>query len=389
MSDFACDIPAQKIIAGAGCTAGIRDELMAIGCSRALVVCSASVRRSALLQAGLGALGEACVGLFDEVVQHSGVELVSRGAEMARRLSIDCLVAVGGGSSSDTAKAIAILLAEGAPLEQHASRFVYPDRFYPKPLHQPKLPLLSIPTTASAAEMTPGLGVRNAAGEKLLFWDVKLASRVILLDEKANVEVPAAIMATTAMNGLAHCVEGLYSRLRNPISEGLALQGARLFHSALPKMVAAPDDPAPRGQVLTAASLSGMVISNARVGVHHATCHCLGARGGLPHGVANAVMLPHALAYNLEVAASQLALLGEALGVAGNGSERRKAERTIAAIAELQHAAGVPTRLRDTGLDRGLLPAIAEDTLRDRGLYFNPRRTESAEPILRMLEAAW
>jgi len=383
MGPFVCDLPAQSFVSGPGVVAELGQRMDALGLQRALVVCSGSVRRSRLLAQVLDALGPRCAGRFEDVVQHSAVALVDEAADLARRLAIDSLVAVGGGSSSDTAKAVAILLAEGGPLESHASRFVYPDRFFPKPLHRPKLPILAIPTTASAAEVTPGLGIRSPAGAKYLFWDTKLASRVVFLDEAANVEVPASIMASTGMNGFAHCAEGLYSRLRNPVSSALALQGARLFAQGLPAMVADPENPAHRGTVLSAAALSGLVISNARVGIHHAVCHCLGARGGLPHGVANSIMLPHALAYNRDVAAAELAQLAEALGVAP------KAEAAIEAVMQLQEAARVPRRLRDVGLDRALLPAIAEDTLHDRGLYFNPKRTASAEPILALLEAAW
>ena len=133
-----------------------------------------------------------------------------------------------------------------------------------------------------------------------------------------------------------------------------------------------------------------MVISNARVGIHHAVCHCLGARGGLSHGVANSIMLPHALAYNLPVAAAELARMAEAMDAGASGDNPAGAARAaIDAVIRLQHRCGVPTRLRDAGLDRSLLPAIADDTLRDRGLYFNPRRTDAAGPILQLLEQAW
>ena len=145
-----------------------------------------------------------------------------------------------------------------------------------------------------------------------------------------------------------------------------------------------------RADVLSGANLSGMVISNARVGIHHAVCHCLGALGGLPHGVANSVMLPHALAYNLDVAAAELAGLAEAMGVHARGNSAEAGARAaIEAVVSLQEQAQVPRRLRDTGLDHGMLPAIADHTLRDRGLYFNPKRTRSAEPILELLERAW
>ena len=224
----------------------------------------------------------------------------------------------------------------------------------------------------------------------MLFWDVKLASRLIVLDPKANTEVPASLMAQTAMNGFAHCVEGLYSRLRNPISEALALQGIRILHREIPAMVADPQSTEHRAGVLAGAHLSGMVISNARVGIHHAMCHCLGGFGGLGHGEANSIMLPHAMAYNLDVATAEIAQMAPAMGVDTSGlGVRRAAEAAIEAVRELQRAAKVPMRLRDTTLDRSMLPQIAEHTLLDRGLFFNPRPTESAAPILKILEGAW
>lgn len=382
--------PLTRVVLAPGAAEGVADELRRIGASRALVVCGGKTRRTRLLGRVLDALGPLAAGVFDKVVEHSATTVVTEGAELARERRIDALVAVGGGSSSDTAKGIAILLAEGGRIEDHASRFEPPDRFVPKELPAPKLPVIAIPTTASAAEVTPGLGIRDATGTKLLFWDVKLASRVILLDPVANLEVPVGIMASTAMNGFAHCAEGLYSRLRNPISEGLALQGARLFAASLPAMVREPEAADHRAAVLAAANISGMVISNARVGIHHAVCHCLGALGGLSHGVANAIMLPHALAYNLEVAARELRGLAAATGVAVDGkSDAAAARAAIDAVIRLQADAKVPTRLRDTVLDRDLLPRIAEHTLRDRGLYFNPKPTASVEPVLALLERAW
>ena len=365
-------------------------EVDALGCRRIMLVCGANTAKTALFRKAKDVLGARVVATLDNVVEHSSTVLVTEAAQVAREAGVDGFVAVGGGSSSDTAKGISILLAEGGEIEDHASTFVPPDKFYPKELHQPKLPIVAVPSTASGAECTPGLGIRNAKGDKRLFWDVKLACRLILLDPVANVEVPASLMATTSMNGFAHCAEGLYSRLRNPVSEAIALHGARLFNQSLPAMVEDPGNPEHRATVLAAANLGGLVISNARVGIHHAVCHCLGAKGGLPHGVANAIMLPHALAYNLPVATEQLAKLGEAMGVNPAGHSRESmAEAAIDAVRELQRRSRVPTRLRDVGLARELIPAIAEKTLYDRGLFFNPRLTESAEPIIELLEQAW
>lgn len=388
---YEVNIPRQRCVLARNAARMVAAELDALGATRALVVCGPNTRRTRLLQEVVETLGPRCVAVFDRVVEHSATTVVTDGAGLAAEHAIDALVAVGGGSASDTAKAIAILLAEGGEIADHASRFIPPDQFFPKPLPAPKLPLIAIPTTASAAEVTPGLGIRDpVSGTKLLFWDVKLAASVILLDPDANLEVPASLMAATAMNAFAHCAEGLYSRLRNPVSDALARQGARILVRAIPDMVREPDNVEHRAAVLSGAHLSGMVIANARVGIHHAVCHCLGAFGGLSHGVANAVMLPYALAYNLDVAAGQLADLAEAMGVrTQSNSVDAGARAAIDAVQTLQENARVPRRLRDTGLDRDLLPAIAEHTLRDRGLFFNPKRTSSAEPILALLERAW
>lgn len=387
---FAYQNSAARVVLRAGAIDDLGAECAALGVTRLMVVCGPRTRQRRLFARAMAALGPLAVVVFDGVVEHSSTQLVTAAAAIARDQAIDGLVAIGGGSASDTAKGIAILLAEGDPIERHASRFEPPDRFFPTELLHPKLPVIAIPSTASAAEVTPGLGLRDATGKKLLFWDVKLACRLIVLDPAANLEVPAALMASTAMNGFAHCVEGLYSRLSNPISDAVALHGIGLFAAALPAMVRDPASIEQRAGVMTAAHLSGMVISNARVGIHHATCHCLGARGGLAHGVANSVMLPHAMAFNRAFATPALRAIADAMGVDVAGhSDGHAADAAVAAVRALQAAIGVPARLRDTGLDRTLLPAIAQDTLFDRGMYFNPRRADTAAPILAMLEEAW
>jgi alcohol dehydrogenase class IV len=380
---------ATRVIHAPGAVDKLGAEVSALGCKRVMVVCGGSARRSKLFERAVASLGELVVCVMDKVVEHSSTSLVMEAASLAQARHVDGIVAIGGGSSSDTAKGVAIVLAEGGPIDKHASVFVAPDRFTPTPLHKPKIPVIAVPTTLSAAEVTPGLGLRDEQGRKLLFWDVKLASRLIVLDPEATLDVPTYVMATTGMNGFAHCAEGLYSRLRNPVAEALAIHGIRMFRRFLPAMVRQPGDVDARAGALSAAHLSGMVISTARVGIHHAMCHCLGARGGLSHGVANSIMLPHALAYNLEAATPALVLLAQAMDCPMTGSDLDIAASGIEAVRALQRDAKVPTRLRDTKMDRSLLPAIAEDTLKDRGVYFNPRRTESSAPILELLENAW
>ena len=162
-----------------------------------------------------------------------------------------------------------------------------------------------------------------------------------------------------------------------------------MLRDALPRVVQSPDDENARADALVGALLSGMVISQARVGIHHAVCHGLGARGGLPHGVANSVLLPHAMRFNREVAAGHLALMAQALGADTGGlSAMAAADVAISAVESLQRTLGVPRSLGAAGLDRSLLAPLAHGAMSDRGLYFNPRLASEAE-VLALLEAAF
>ena len=250
-----------------------------------------------------------------------------------------------------------------------------------RPCCNPKLPIVTIPCTASGAEVTSSLGIRAADGSKLLFTDPQLASRVVLLDPQANLDVPVALMLATGMNGLAHCVEGLYSKVRSPLAEVLAIDGIGRFARTLPALRRNPDDVAQRGELLLAAHLSGLVLVNARTCLHHAICHAIGSVTGVSHGDANAVMLlPHALAFNRQAVQPQLDRAAVALGRGGD---------FIAGLRELAAELEVPTRLRDIGVPREALDRVATKTLGERGLFFNPRTVRSADEILMVLEQAY
>lgn len=379
----------SKLACRPGAIASLADEVQALGARRLMLVSGTRSAQGAAARAVRGALGACIVAEWSGIPQHSGVADVTALARKAHELRVDGFVAVGGGSASDSAKGAAILLAEGGTLADHANVFHPPDRYVQRQLPAPKLPIVAVPTTLSAAEVTPGLGIRDAHGHKLVFWDPGVVPRVIVLDAAATLDVPAEVFATTGMNALAHCIEGMYSRVRNPVSEALALQGIRYLRQALPRVVAQPGDEAAREQALVGACLSGLVISNARVGIHHGVCHGLGSLGGLPHGVANSILLPHAMRFNREAAAQHLALAAEALGVDTRAlTPLQAADAAIAAVEELQRAIGVPRHLGAAGLDRALLPRLARGALSDRGLYFNPRLASEAE-VLALLEAAW
>ena len=378
-----------KVVARPGALNALSAEADAIGVRRLMLVSGTRSARGAAAQATRAALGSLIVCEAVGVPPHSGIDTVESMVARARQESVDGFVAVGGGSASDSAKAAAILLGEGGTLADHANVFYPPDRYVQKVLKAPKLPIIAIPTTLSAAEVTPGLGIRDAHGHKLVFWDPEVVPRLIVLDGRATLDVPASLFASTGMNALAHCVEGIYSRVRNPLSEGLALQGIRVLCTALEAVVDDPQDENARADALVGACRSGMVISNARVGIDHGICHGLGSLGGLAHGVANAIMLPHAMRFNREPAAAQLALVAHAMGVKTAGMEPlAAAEAAVVAVQDLQRRLGLPRTLGEAGLDRALLARLAIGVMSDRGLYFNPRPA-TEEEVLALLQEAW
>jgi len=379
----------SKLLSHPGSLDSLAVEVNALGPQRLMFVSGTRSATSAAARATLTALGSMVVCEAAGVPPHSGVATVEAMVARAREHRIDGFVAVGGGSASDSAKAAAILLAEGGRLADHANVFYPPNRYVQKVLNRPKLPIIAIPTTLSAAEVTPGLGVRDENGHKLVFWDHHVVPSLIVLDGRATLDVPESLFASTGMNALAHCIEGIYSRVRNPVSEGLALQGIRVLARSLVGVISRPQDEDARADALVGAYLSGLVISNARVGIHHGICHGLGSLGGLPHGVANAIMLPHAMRFNLEVAADQLALVAHAFSADTRGMTPSAAARVaVASVEDLQQRLGVPRRLSEAGLDKALLPRLAEGAMSDRGLYFNPRLASQAE-VRALLEAAW
>lgn len=383
-ASFVQRTPLMKVLMRDGAVDALGAELALLGVRRPLLVCGRSARQSTVFARVLAQLQGLELLQAPEVPAHSSVELVEGLAVQAREQGTDGIVALGGGSASDTAKAVAILLAEGGRLADHATRFTPPSTLHAPVLARPKLPIVSIPSTASGAEVTPSLGVRDAEGKKLLFTDIQLASRLVLIDPAANVEVPAALLLSTGMNGLAHCIEGLYSLERSPLAEILALDAMARFARALPAVKHNPGSSEARGELLYAAHLSGLVLVNARTALHHAICHAIGSVTGVGHGDANSVLLPHVLRFNRPAVGPALALAASAW--AGGAGAAPAIED---ALESLRTGLGVPTRLRDIGVPREALQRIADKTMGERGLYYNPRPVADAGEILALLAQAF
>ncbi len=372
-----------KIIFGENSVKDIGLEVDNLGGSKALIVTDQGVTQAGLIDRVVEALGRRYVGTFDDCVQDSGFKLVNDAAEFARTKGTDILISVGGGSVIDTAKGISVLLREGGQLQDYAGVQM---------LNRPQTPHLVIPTTAgTGSEVTWAAVIKNEernAKETLL--DYYLIPNIAILDPTMIAGLPPQITAGTGMDALTHAIEGIHAMQRQPIADAMALHAIRLISEYLPRCVENGDDLFARGQQMIAATMAGIAFGNAQVGLAHAIAHSIGALFGVPHGLANGIVLPHVMLFNLEDCADRYALIARAMDLDVRGLDDLEAGRKAAeAVWQLTKTIGLTQKLRDAGVPEEGLAEAAELSMSDASIIYNPRMVIDAEEVLAVLKQAW
>ncbi len=383
MQEFRYTGFAQEILFGAGKLAQLEEALDRFQWQRVMLCSTQSQRRNGRITAIERLLKGGLVAIFEHVQPHVQDFQVEEVLALARERKVDAIIGLGGGSPIGMAKAISFALEEQNRGQQQAST----------PFEQPLVPVIAIPTTYAGSEMTPVYGITShvdGQALKVTVSDARIAPRLILYDPLLTLDLPPELTASTGINALAHCIEALYSITRNPPSTAVALSGVRAITSSLQRCYEAGGDLEARTEMLTGAFLAGMALAHVSMALHHGLCHVLGGSAGVPHGVANSIILPHAMRFNLDATASELALAAEAMGIATTGRSAKSAvEEVIQAIYDLIGRMHLPQRLSDVGVQESDLPHLAQLALSNRSVQNNPRPITSTAHIEEILRAAW
>ena len=357
--------------------------------SRAMVLCGPSILAHCdVVPRVQEALGDQCVSLYSGVAPHSPVSTLDAAVALAKETGADALVSVGGGSTHDTTKGVATLLAEGGRIHDYEAHFEPPDKVTNPVFTPQRLPIITVTTTMGAAELSRGAGFADRdLGRKILVADPNTIPGYIIIDGKALATTPVSILTSTAMGQLRIAIETIYATNHNPISDGMALHAIRLLAENLPRCHEL--DLERLLLIKTAASMASLG-NTGGLGLNTAMAHHVGGIFDVPHGEANSITLPHTMRYNAEACAGRLAMIADAMGIDISGMTDDDAAFAAAdRVENLSRTLGLPARLRDVGVPEEGLELIASATLHDRALATNPRPVVDAGPIMTVLRQAW
>jgi len=371
-----------KVIFGIGSIAELPMEITALG-EKAFLVTDRGIMETGLVDQVTERMGGLFAGVYSDVPQDSGMEVADKGAEAALSAGADVLVSLGGGSVIDTAKGMSIVMKEGGSLRDFQGMQL---------LTRQQTPHIVIPTTAgTGSEVTSGAVVMDREqGQKVIIFEYFNTPRVAILDPRLTEKLPPNLTATTGMDAMTHAVESYVSQQRNPISDAAALHAIKLITTYLPVAVENGSDLAARGQMQVAALLAGWAFSNAMVGLVHAMAHSLGAVCGIAHGLANGLLLPHVMKYNLEEVPELLADIAGAMGVHTTGMDSMDAgEAGVNEMQALSKRIGLSQRLRDLGVEVDTLKECSELSMSDGSIIYNPKIIMDAEEVFAVYEEAY
>jgi maleylacetate reductase len=374
MDEFRYVSFAQEVIFAPGALARLGETVKRFGWQRLMLCTNHSMQAGGHVDAIKSSLGECLVTVFGHVQPHVQDIQVDEAIALAVEKEVDAVIGMGGGSPIGMAKAVAYGLSAALP-----------DKASP--------PIIAIPTTYAGSEMTAVYGIthtRDNPPRKVTVSDPKIAPKLVVYDPKLTLDLPPEMTASTGINALAHCVEALYSIKRNPVSTAVAIRGVQHIHKALLRCYQDGHNLEARTEMLIGAYLAGLSLASVTMGLHHGLCHVLGGTANVPHGIANSIILPHAILFNVDATVSQLLPAAEAMGISLNGISPKEAVEALAQkIFELVGQMNLPQHLRDAGVRESDIPKLAQLAFQNRTVQNNPKPITEPAEIEALLRTVW
>jgi acetaldehyde dehydrogenase/alcohol dehydrogenase len=387
--------------------AGALDSLRTLPATTAVIVTDAPTQARGVVDEVRRHLSCGAVHVIGDVEPEPGEDRVRAGAELLDRLRPDLLVAVGGGSVLDAAKAMRLFHEHPSlSLRELALPFLDARKRvaeYPQDPHRVRL--AAVPTTAGTGSEVSPAAVLTAGARKVTLVDYTLVPDMAVVDPTLTLSMPATLTADTGVDALTHALEAYVSIFASPYTDAFCLQAIHLILDALPRAVADPGDLAARTSMANAATLAGLAFSNAFLGVNHALAHAAGPRFGVAHGRANGIFLPHVLRYNAAipakfmpapgysayVAPQKYAQIAWVHGLGGRGEDAAR-ERLFARVDDLLRDVGIPRSFAALGIGRedwdAALPELTRAAFEDPSGRTNPRMPMLAE-LTGLFDAAY
>ncbi len=373
-------------IMGRGALGDAAKEIEAMGVKKALIVTDRPLHRElGATKPLLALLEEADIGyaVYDRVAPNPTVQHVEEGVAMYRAEGCDFIISFGGGSPHDAAKGIGILVTNGGDIRDYEGV---------NKSTRPMPPLVAINTTAgTGSEMTRFAIITDEERHvKMAIVDWRTTPSLSVDDPALMDEMPKGLTAATGMDALTHAVEAYVSTAATPVTDAAALHAIRLIGRFLPRAVADGHDSEARDMMAYAEFLAGMAFNSASLGYVHAMAHQLGGFYDLPHGVCNAILLPHVERFNASADPTRFVDIAEALGLDIRGlSARAAADAALAAIVALSRTVGIPSNLAAFSVvKREDFGTLADNALKDACGFTNPR-TPTKEEVVAMYESAF
>jgi alcohol dehydrogenase class IV len=358
-----------RLVFGPNAAQTVGAEVTAIGGSKALLVTDRGIEQAGLLapiQESLERAGVGCA-LFKEVEANPTDATCARGLEAYRAAGADSLVAVGGGSSMDAAKAIGVLAAHAGRLQDYEG---------PNKVPGPITPLLAVPTTCGTGSEVTSISVVTdpARNWKMSLRSVHLTPRTAVIDPLLYSKLPGPIIAATGMDAMTHAIESFTNRNVQPFADALDFEAIRILSRSIREAVANANLPA-ISDMAYGATLAGMGFTNTTLGIVHAMSHPVTCYYGVPHGVANAILLPYVMEFNLIGSPGRFARVAEAMGEPVAGLTSMEAARVaVEAVRDLNADLGIPADFVQWDFADDIIEKMADDAMKSGNIPINPRR---------------